>query len=417
MIVRATPVVRAAVLVCVLASGVSCARPFAPPGGERDVNAPRLLSTTPEPLAVIAAGAGPVVFRFNERISERGFSETLVSVSPLDSALRVDRSGSEVRVRIDGGWRANRVYRVVLLPGIRDLFGNERREPVELVFSTGAPVGNTALAGIVIDRLTGRPARQGVVDATHTTERARYTAIADSSGFYSLRYLPIGEYDVRAYDDHNGNRRRDFLEPVDSGHPASFQQPTDTVALIFTVLSPDTTAPRVMSARAIDSLHVRIEIDDYFDPYGPGSISADVHWMPDSVRYAGSSRVVPEPVFNEEQRAASAAAADTIAAADTAAVVAVPTDVVPQTGQVPDAAEMLPQREFVVMLDRPLVPGSYTITVSGVINLQGIAGGGIARFDVAAPAPPPEPPPEPGTPPVQVPAPAPPDTSRIGAVH
>jgi hypothetical protein len=139
--------------------------------------------------------------------------------------------------------------------------------------------------------------------------------------------------------------------------------------------------------------------------------------MPDSVRYAGSSRVVPEPVFNEEQRAASAAAADTIAAADTAAVVAVPTDAVPQTGQVPDAAEMLPQREFVVMLDRPLVPGSYTITVSGVINLQGIAGGGIARFDVAAPAPPPEPPPEPGTPPVQVPAPAPPDTSRIGAVH
>ncbi|MGH7447100.1 MAG: Ig-like domain-containing protein, partial [Longimicrobiales bacterium] len=124
-----------------LASGLaigalSCARPMAPPGGERDVVAPRLVSTKPGPLEVVAAGSTPVIFRFDERVSERGFSEALVSVSPLDSTLRVDRSGAEVRVQIDGGWRPDRVYRVVLLPGTRDLFGNERREPVELVFST-----------------------------------------------------------------------------------------------------------------------------------------------------------------------------------------------------------------------------------------------------------------------------------------
>src|ERR671923_2527575 len=101
----------------------ACARPYPPPGGEQDTSPPGLASVTPEALAVLPQYQGPVVFRFNERLSERGFSESLVVVSPLDGALRVDRGRRELRVRIDGGWRPNRVYRVIVEPGLRDLFG------------------------------------------------------------------------------------------------------------------------------------------------------------------------------------------------------------------------------------------------------------------------------------------------------
>ena len=361
-----------------------------------------------------------MVFRFDERISERGFSEALVLVSPLDSTLRVDRSGAEVRVAIDGGWQPNRVYRVVLLPGVRDLFGNERREPVELVFSTGSPVGNTALAGIVMDRVTQTPAIQGVVDAVHRTEGARYTAIADSSGFYSLRYLPLGEYDVRAFDDLNRNRRRDSLEPVDSGYSAVFSTPTDTVALVFDVIVPDTSAPRLVSARAIDSLHVHVQVDDHFDPVaGLESLVAEVLTRADSSTYAAGVRIIPQPVFQAEQQAqrqaaeaarvaadSAAATRDTAAAVDTAAArdttilpgaaVAADTAAVRQPGQVltPEAAaaSTLPIREFVVRLDRPLVPGEYLINIGGLVNLHGLTGGGLAPFSVSEP-PPAEPPP------------------------
>ncbi|MGH7449070.1 MAG: carboxypeptidase-like regulatory domain-containing protein, partial [Longimicrobiales bacterium] len=260
-------------------------------------------------------------------------------------------------------------------------------------FSTGAPVANTALAGVVFDRITGDPAPLGVVDAVHRAQGARYTAIADSSGFYSLRYLPVGEYDVRAYDDQNRNRRRDRIEPVDSGYTVLFAEPTDTVTLIFNVLSPDTSAPRVMAARALDSLHVRLVLDDYVDP-GAGfeAVRTEVSSMPDSIPFAAGIRIVPEIVFNEEQ----SAAADTAAQPeDTAGVRRDTTGV----GVEVDAAA-LPVRELVVRLDRPLVPGSYTITVSGVVNLHGLAGGGSARFDVSEPEPPPPP--------------APPDTARSG---
>ena len=400
---------RGAALLCALATGVlACARPFAPPGGERDVVAPRLLETVPAPLAVVEPGTAPVVIRFDERLSERGFSEALVSVSPLDSTLRVERSGSEVRVRIDGGWRPNRVYRVVLLPGASDLFGNARREPVELVFSTGAPVGSTALAGMVIDRLTGVGAPQGVVDAVHRTEGARYTAIADSSGFYSLRYLPVGEYDVRAYDDLNRNRRRDAMEPVDSGHTARFAQPTDTVALVFQVLVPDTTAPRIMSARALDSLHVRVEMDDYFDPAaGLQSARAAVITTPDSTPWAVSARVMPEAVFVAERDAARLAADSAAAAADTAAAVRDTLAAPPRAAPVPTRPGVspggdlidpaLPTRALVVRLEQPLVPGSYSISISGVTNLHGLTGGGTTPFELSPPAPPQPPPASPDT--------------------
>lgn len=368
------------------------------------------------------------MFRFSERLSERGFSEALVTVSPLDSTLRVERSGSEVRVGIEGGWRPNRVYRIVLLPGLRDLFGNERREPVELVFSTGTPIGNTALAGIVIDRITGEPVPQAIIDALHRGVEARYRAISDSSGFYSLRYLPIGEYGVYAYDDQNRNRRRDLLEAVDSGHTAVFAEPNDTVALVFNVLSPDTSAPRIVAVRAADSLHVQVEMDDFSDPVtGLESARAEVMSLPDSTTYSSAIEFIPEPVFRAEQQAAQRRAAEAArAAADSARAAAdsiraagdtvgVPRDSViardtsvaaadtaterdaPLNMQNPNAAPdlTLPIREFVLTLDRPLPPGSYLINLAGVVNLHGLVGGGLAPFTVSPPAqPPPAPPPD-----------------------
>jgi methionine-rich copper-binding protein CopC len=345
----------------------ACARPFPPPGGERDVAAPALVATEPAALSVIEPGSNPVIFRFNERLSERGFSEALVLVSPQDSAVRVSRGRTEVRVRMDGGWRAGRVYRVVLLPGVRDLFGNERREQAELIFSTGASIDSTALAGLVLDRITGAPAQRGVVSAVQLASGARYTAHADSSGFYSLRYLPLGEYDVSAFDDQNRNRRRDLLEPVDSGYAVSIAAAADTVAQIFNVLIPDTTAPQVERAQAIDSLHVRVVLDDHYDPPVLAQVPApQIHMLPDSSLVAVGAELLTPAAFEQRARAE----------ADSAAMPA---------ATVPDR----PAREVIVRLDRPLRPGEYTVTFGPIANLHGLAGYGIARFEVQAIEPPP----------------------------
>jgi hypothetical protein len=396
-------VIRVALLAAVMAA--ACARAYPPAGGERDRIAPRLIGTTPGPLEVVPGFDQPVVFRFDERLSERNFSEALVMVSPRDGALRVERGRREVRVRIDGGWRPNRVYRVVLLPGIRDLFGNARTESAEIVFSTGPPIPNTAVAGIVLDRLTGRPPQNALVHAVRRGDTASYTAVGDTMGFFSLRHLPLGVYDLFAFTDQNRNRRRDPVEPMDTA-TLSLGSAADTVAVVFNVLAPDTTPPRVTRAEVIDSLHVRVTLDDYVDVAAPiTGAAAELHVLPDSTRFAGARRLLQAPLFERERREIAAQRADTAAVqrADTAAVQRADTAAVPPPTPAPPARvpagraaaqpasqEPLPTREVVVELDRPLEPGlQYTITVSGLVNLHGLVGGGSAGFETRPAAQPP----------------------------
>jgi hypothetical protein len=375
---------------------LSCARAYPPPGGDLDRLPPALVSTTPGALEVVRDFGGAVVFRFDERLSERGFSEALVTVSPLDGALRVQRARNEVRVRIDGGWRPDRIYRVVLLPGVRDLFGNERDEAVEVVFSTGPPVPATAIAGIVLDRLTDQPVQRAVVQAVRRGDDAGYTAISDSAGFFSLRHLPLGVYDIEAFSDVNRNRRRDPLEPVASGR-ASLASAADTATFVFSVLAPDSTPPRVTRAEAIDTLHVRVTFDDHFDPaVSLTAASAQVHALPDSALAATGTALVVGTSFVQERRALPAdAPADTVAQQQEEAQRQEAQQQQRQEQQRQEQAAAqppLPSRDLVVRLDRPLAPGTYTITVAGAVNISGLEGGGTARFEVRAP-PPRDPPP------------------------
>lgn len=338
---------------------------------------------------------------FDERLSERGFSETLFVVSPLDGGMRIERDGAEIRIAIDGGWRPDRIYRLVLLPGLRDLFGNARAEPVELVFSTGPPVPQTAIAGIVLDRITGSSAVSPVVEAVRRADTARYMAIADSGGFYALRHLPAGVYDMHAYADANRNRRRDPAEPVDSGHVASLT--ADTITQIFHVLSPDSTGPVVLRASVVDSLHVRIALDDYVTAEAAAAASAAVLLLPDSAQFASAEQIWLEPQFRTQLRA-TPVAVDT-AGADTTGVAVDTTDIAAAQRMAAAAAAaaeaaaadsaaarrgpQLPARELVIRLDRTLLPGAeYVVVVRGLVNLYNLGGGGSATFESpAAPVP------------------------------
>jgi hypothetical protein len=389
-------------VVAVVGLTAACARALPPPGGQRDVTPPRLLETTPGPLAVVPGFRGPATFHFDERISERGFSPALVLVSPLDGALRVERGRREVRVSIDGGWRPDRVYRIVLLPGVRDLFGNARTEQAEIVFSTGPDIPATAVGGIVVDRLTARPPQTPVVQAIRQGDSLTYTAIGDTAGFFSLRHLPLGVYDLFAFADLNRNRRHDAVEPFDVGE-VTLSTPADTIAVTFDVLAPDTTPPRVTRAEVVDSLRVRITLDDYIDVDAPiQGAGAEVHVLPDSVAFAWGARLVQGPLFERERRraaeAAATARADTLARERADTVVAAPPQQ-PPTGRAAAPQReppLLPTRDIVVELNRPLEPGrDYTITLGGIANLHGLTGGGVARFSAPRAAPPVEEPAEP----------------------
>src|SRR5690606_24447436 len=121
-----------------------CAQIEMPPGGPEDRMPPAVVSLQPDSLAVVPEWRRPVVVRFSERISEQQV-EDAVMVSPRTSAVSVDRGSREIRVSLRRGWEPGQIYQITVRPLIRDLFNNQIREPIHLVFSTGPEIPPTRL--------------------------------------------------------------------------------------------------------------------------------------------------------------------------------------------------------------------------------------------------------------------------------
>lgn len=365
-----SPVLRSA---CVAAAVVAaaCAQEYPPTGGEPDRDPPYVVATEPEAMSVVPEWKGAVVIRFNERISERGI-EGAVSVSPETSEVRVDKGRRELRISLKDGWERGRIYRIVVHPVVRDLFGNARTEAFDLIFSTGAPIPATALAGMVQDRITGKPVRDARVEAVHRMDSVTYVAATDSAGFFAMRHIPTGTYDVRAFLDQIPNKRVDFTEPFDS--TTVLMSATDTAVVQFAVLPGDTTAARVTGASAPDSTHLRIRLDDYLDPEVPlDGVRVELLELPDSV-FAGTAEAMHVHAF-EALVARRKASADSTTAGDAQPAV---NDARAAVAGVPaDTAAPLPIREFIAVPAAPLPPETrFVVRVEGVRNIHGLGGGG-----------------------------------------
>jgi hypothetical protein len=424
--------VSAALAIGLLGLVGACARQGAPPGGPEDRRPPVVVSTEPDTFAVMAGFRGPVRFRFDERISERpgaGTYDDAVLVSPRTGDVRVGHGRTSLTVEIDGGFLPGRVYRVTLLPVVRDLFSNQMGDPFELVFSTGGTPVESAVAGLVWDRVTGQGVDALDVRALSTEDSTVYVARTDTGGVYAFRYLGPSRYRIMAFQDRNQNGEADPMEL--QGEQRMRLTGPDTLFLDIPVLQPDTTPAHLVAAQALDSVTVMLEFDDYLDPVEPVRMSVDL------AREDGEAPVLDE-LFHEHEyvdwlravqdsftrldslealrreRAAATAAVDTLAGADTAraaldtlgvagdtaarrapapqrpehrfpptlpsgrggtATGAVPTG----PGEEPDTPDgnPLPSRRVVARLRGPLEANvAYQLTVRAVANLNRIPMGG-----------------------------------------
>jgi hypothetical protein len=331
---------------------------MAPTGGELDSEAPRVVETEPGQGQMAMAFADtdrPVRIVFHETISERSPRE-MVQVSPETGEVDVDRDGNVLEVKIAGGWRAGRVYRVTVLPGIVDRRGNARSTSYELVFSTGAPILHNAVGGIAVDRITGRPAASARVEARLRSDTATvYTGVTDSAGFFALRSLPAGEYTTVVYADQNRNRTLDAAEARAATDVTVGA--TDTLALELALLPRDTTPARLLRAEIRDSMQVRLFFDDYMEGNASlTNIQVSAWQLPDSL-IVGTTRVLSSRAFQTLRNDTTRVTSPRLPPADT--------------------ANVLPINELVWIPQRALLPNTrYRFTVAGFTNLHGLQGGG-----------------------------------------
>jgi len=385
----------------------SCANQGAPPGGLRDLSGPQVVETFPDTFAVLAAFDDEIRIVFNERISERTVGGTLdgaVIISPESGAVSVRHSSRALRVTMAGGFQPDEVYRVTVLPVVQDLFRNEMVGAFEFIFSTGAEMTPTVLAGSIVDRITGervegarvtaRVERPPGVEESDDQVVPTHVATTDSSGVYAFRYVPSGRYEITAFLDQNRNREPDDFEPIGTGREEL--NPADTVFLDFSLLAPDTTPAMLGSVEVVDSLTLAAEFDDFLDPgsdlagvsaslgpdsLGPAEVATIMHErdylalldaIQDSLHVSDSIR------FEEEQQRIELlrSAGDSVAAAEIESELTRPRPPARSDARVLQTRGLPKRVLYLLLADTLATDQPYELSVAGVTNSNGVPDGG-----------------------------------------
>jgi len=273
----------------VLASLGACARIAAPPGGPPDTIAPALMGTVPDSTAILPDFDEAVEFRFDEVVSEGGQPnfglgtgdlERLIVLSPSNEVPNIGWHRNRITVKPREGWQPNRVYRVELLSGVRDLRNNTAKSSAVVTFSTGAPLPTDSVLGLAVDWTTQRPARGALVEAVLQPDSLVYRTQADSLGRFNFAPLPTGEYVVFSVMDANRNNRRDPREAFDSVRVKTGQ----ALAGELWMFRHDTVGARIQAASSSDSVTATVSFTGPLDPYQRLPVdSATVRLLPDSI--------------------------------------------------------------------------------------------------------------------------------------
>ena len=408
-------------LIALVGLGVAaCARTGEPPGGPPDVKAPVILGVYPESGAVVADLHADAVIQYDEVIDEGGGGGTAggssgaatglatkVLLSPTRGPYKVSWHRSSIHIKPAEGWKPGRVYHLEILPGIADLRRNTTKERHTIIFSTGPPVPQSALAGTVVQWVEQHVLVNGLVRAQLLPDTIAYLAVTDSVGQFRLDAVPPGRYLDYAIVDQNNNRLRDRREAYDSGVVT-----LDTTAsvVLWTFLH-DSLGPRVRQVDAIDSVTARLIFSAPLDPALPlDSLAVRVLALPDSTPVT-LTRLYSSADY-DSLAARERAVADSIRAANdtTKKAAPPPKDTTSDTtGRIaptrPEAAKAavdtsalrallrqrpVPQDKVVLRVAAPFKPeGKYYIEVRGARNLNGARADGHTLLIVPKPKPPP----------------------------
>lgn len=373
----------------------ACAQPGFPPGGPEEKVPPKLLSVKPESGAVNVR-PHEVNFQFDEVLNEQIAGTDLnkeVIISPRLGEPNVGWHRTRLSVRGHDDFKANTAYTITIFPGISDLRGNVRKEPVVTVFSTGASIPSSHVEGIVFDWVAGKPLTNAWTEVISVADtNVVYQTRADSVGRFAVPHVPPGAYTVRAFGDANSDRLIDLREPWDTA--GVILRDSSRVELLAFIH--DTIGARVQQVTTTDSVTLRVRFDKPLDPASP--ISASLFALKASDSSTVPIALAQSAIAWDSSHAAAAAPTDTAARPDslrradslrTAARRRAPGNIATDTTQrapEPKPSRPTPTSEVVVVTGAPLDTGaSYRIEWHDVKNLLQKASAGNFLFTVPKP--------------------------------
>ncbi len=251
---------------------MGCASQQPPTGGPKDVHPPKLVRSSPEPLAT-EVSTTRWIFTFDEWVTLQDPS-TQIFISPIPSRSPLFRlKGKSLIIDMLDSLRTNTTYSVTFGTAVRDITEGNMWSNYRHVFSTGSVVDSLRIWGRVVDAEQQTAAAGMLVmlfdeadDSVVALGRPLYSTRTDTAGYFELTHIRAGQYRLFALDDLNKNYLYDQQQEAIAFWD-SMISPADTVANYFLYrFKEEPVRQRIQQVRTVNEQCVQLVLTKKFSP-------------------------------------------------------------------------------------------------------------------------------------------------------
>jgi len=196
----------------------SCASKSSPNGGPKDTLAPKLDTAFP-PNQSIFFKAKEIELRFEEYVELKNPFDQ-INISPLlKEDLEVKGRGKKVSISLPDSLKDNTTYIISFGSSLADLTEGNVNKNFKYVFSTGSYIDSLVLRGHLNNAYSGEAEKEFLValysadrksgrDSFLLKERPDYYAFSDEEGGFEMTNIKGGKYLLAAFEDKDGDFKR-----------------------------------------------------------------------------------------------------------------------------------------------------------------------------------------------------------------
>jgi hypothetical protein len=238
-------------LVVVIATVTRCAQPGSPGGGPKDTSPPEVLATSPPNVSPNFSGDKFTIY-FDEFVELDNIIQKALISPPMDKLPDFKLKGKSLQVKFNEELKENTTYSVYFGDAIVDLSEKNPLLNYTYIFSTGPKVDSMSLKGQVINAFDLVPVENVFVmlykdnndtlplDSLPLAVKPFYLSKSDVNGKFQLNGLANEKYLMFAIADLNGNY--------------FFDQPSEQIAFLDSLVTPQYETPPAIDSTIIDSL-------------------------------------------------------------------------------------------------------------------------------------------------------------------